>query len=237
DDETRQLLVILENLKGDYALRVVYSALLTQSQLQQNVLNDILIGAKRISSDYEMRVLLESVLNKGLEQRQLDDGLFATLLTLSETIDSDYEMRVLLSSALDQKGLSDQSQTRLMAIAKAQISSDYELRVLIVKFTIRNADSAVAIQSAIDALGSVQSDYEQRVAITNIARDAKLDNNGWLSLISSVSDISSDKEASDTLLVLLNNMPEEPNLRQALSQAADDGISSKQELSRVKEAL
>jgi len=110
-----------------------------------------------------------------IEQSDLSPAEIDALSQTFEQIESDHDLRIAITALIENETLTAAQVARLLTIAGRQIESDHDLRLVLSEsadFFSKNSDFDDAWM---DAYAGLQSNYDQRLALEEIAVAAKGD--------------------------------------------------------------
>jgi hypothetical protein len=233
--ERRGLSGVLEEIslvRGDYAKRLYFAALLKNSNLNAAALQSILReAARQLSSDYEKAQLLAAVSNSVVARPQALPAFFEA----TATINSDYEHRRVLLSLLKKRGSNRELLLGVMRSA-ARISSDYEKGIVLKEAAAFDLPDAAAADAFFQAAKTISSDYEHRRVLSALLNRKGLSPEVLSRMLESAARMSSDYEKATFLLEASSAYAGDNRLRGAFLRTVDT-IKSDYERGRVLSAL
>ena len=160
----------ISTIKGDYAKRIYFQALIQNGSLSRaHLANVVQAAGKQISSDYEKANILKSTADLFLGDPTLSNSLFEAIAT----IDSDYEHRVTLSSLLKKKNLREQVLSQMLQYA-AGLSSDYEKATFLLEASSAYAGDARLRSEFLKTVETIKSDYERGRVLSALLKNKQI---------------------------------------------------------------
>jgi beta-lactamase regulating signal transducer with metallopeptidase domain len=222
------LLQEISLIPSDHTARTYYRVLLTQADLDESQIRQIVRQAgAEIDSDYELAQLLIDV----AELHPVDEAVMVAYVEAAGSIDSDYEQRRVLDAILTRNALSLDVYRAMLELA-TDIDSDYELgELLIGLLDNRPLDETLTLEF-FAALATLDSDYEhRRVLQVVLKRGASSQVVLDLALESAVR-FESDYELAELLIEIGQLYPTDRTIPDAYLDAATS-LDSDYELHRV----
>jgi len=222
------LLQEISLIPSDHTARVYYGVLLTQADLDESQIREIVRQAGReIDSDYELAQLLVEV----AESHPVDEAVMVAYVEAAGNIDSDYEQRRVLTAILNRSELSLDVYRAVLQLA-TDIDSDYELAELLIGLLDNKPLDETLTPEFFAAVATLDSDYEHRRVLQNVLQrgapsQAILD----LALESAVH-LESDYELAELLIEVGQLYPTDQTIPDAYLDAAKS-LDSDYELHRV----
>ena len=216
-DLERLMKLTADNMSSDFDVRTtlieVYDA-----QMPTGAAFDALLGAgETISSDFDARMVLEHV---GPSMPSTPDAATA-YIDVARTISSDFDMRLALGPLITSADADDEVVARAIDLAGTDISSDFDLRSVLVEAAGRVGQSDMLARAYTTAASSISSDFDQRIALQVLGDNAQLTPEGWRMLLATARDISSDFDAATLLTELVPHLPRDEGVLQAYRETLD----------------
>ncbi|UCG87372.1 MAG: M56 family metallopeptidase, partial [Gemmatimonadota bacterium] len=183
-------------IPSDYVARKYFEVLLTQADLSERQLREIVQQAGReLDSDYELAELLIRV----AESHPVDRAVQVAYVEAAGHIDSDYETRRVLDAVLDRPGLDQDVAQDILQLA-TDIDSDYELAELLIGMMQRHPIEETLTANFFEAVETLDSDYEHR-RVLHVALERGAPNQQILDLaLASATRLDSDYELAELLI-------------------------------------
>lgn len=216
-------------IPNDFAVAEYISQLLTQAELDDAQLNQVLARIAEMESDYETRRALSVVL-KG---RVLGAGAQLALLQAAKGIDSDFERAEFLIPAAGRLPV-DGANAKAWSEALLRFGSDFERKRSLQALIERGQPRALSQAVALGAMRGMSSDFERR-SVLEVAAEAgaPLPDAEFFAVVDAM---SSDFEKREALRALIDNgAPDLARSRGVLQRAR--WINSSFEAGEVLEAL
>jgi hypothetical protein len=145
---------------------VLNAAIMTDRQLPSDVINDLLVSASSMTSDYERAEFLIAVVDRAA---LLENSDAAAFFKAADGLHTDYEHHRVLSAAL-KKGKSSRAMIEGRLKSARSLDADYECASLLVEVA-----GAVTIDDRLrplfeDAANTLKSEYEYGRAMSAIRR-------------------------------------------------------------------
>ncbi|MGD8380076.1 MAG: M56 family metallopeptidase, partial [Gammaproteobacteria bacterium] len=224
-----RLLDELGRVPSAYELRRSLSTIYATQKPTGEAFKHFVKLAHGITSSFEMRTLLETLAAHAGKSDEFAHGY----LELAETIDSSFELRQALAALLN--NAPPRVAARALDSAASKISSDFELRQLLVSFAPRVGDSDALAQSYANASRDIGSSFERRNALVALVEHAKPGRGGWLAILDAASGIGSDYERATALVDMAAQLPDDKEVI-ARFRAVMNDIGSRHERERVEAA-
>jgi hypothetical protein len=229
------VLTEIGRIKSGWGRHAYFVQLFEQAPLEPATLARSLQQAgQQLDSDFARA----AVLKKAAERFALDDTSAAAYVDVSRRIQSDYEARHALAAALTRPGVSPAIAARLVKAAIPQgaagIESDFELAELLQQ--VPPALPTASGQVYLDAVASIDSDFERKRVLSAMARRPGLDAPGVTAIADLTTAMRSDFERAEVLLALAQNQRLEGAAKETVLKAAER-IGSDFERGRVLSAL
>ncbi|HXG55828.1 MAG TPA: hypothetical protein VNJ03_10655, partial [Vicinamibacterales bacterium] len=188
------VLTEISKIDGSYAKRLYFAELVNNASLDQATAPRVLEQAGReVHSDYELASLLIAAGDKLMTSESTRKAYFDA----ARGIESDFEMRRVLSAALSRGTLTPPVLNSLLETSRG-IDSDYELATLLAQVAkTQSLDSARATFFA--ALALIDSDFEQRRAMSAVLRSHADSDESLRSLLKAAQGLDSDYERAEFL--------------------------------------
>jgi len=210
-DFERLMKTTADNMSSDFDARTTLIQVFDAQMPQGPSLGSLLAAGETISSDFDVRLLLTHV---GPSMPSTPEGVTA-YLDLARTISSDFDMRLALQPLLTRADAPDDLLARALEVAGAEISSDFDLRTVLVD---RSDTLARAYTAAANSIGS---DFDHRLALTALAEHAELTPTGWQHLLESARNIGSDFDTATLLAGVAASLPRDDTVMAAYRQTLD----------------
>lgn len=204
----------IADLKSDFAKRQALASLLEHQKLGESGLQAVLVAAKTIESDHEVRLIIEA-----LSESAMSGTNAAAATALLADIESDHEIRLAVEALVESKALAGADAARAVAAAAAAIDGDYEKRLVIEAAAERLKDAGMAA-ATIAAADAIEGAHERRLAIDTIAESLDTDSPHWLALIGLAEGIDGDHERRLAVETLADLAPRNAEIKAALAEAA-----------------
>jgi len=222
----------IDQIKGDYAKRVYFEALIKNANLDTAALQDMLRqAAHQISSDYEQAQLLLGVAPQLVAKESAIGAFFEAVATIK----SDYEHSRVLTALLKNNPPTRALLTQV-ANSTRSISSDYEKAEVLKRAAAVYLDEPALRITFFQTIDSIKSDYERRGVLTVMLKIKDLSAGVMMSLLESAASITSDYEKADFLMQASTAYTGDANLKSAFLKVVET-IKSEYERGRVLSAL
>ncbi|MBD0372273.1 MAG: hypothetical protein ICV60_15630 [Pyrinomonadaceae bacterium] len=229
--ERRGLNGVLEEIsliKGDYAKRIYFDALLKNRNLNSSALQTVFRQAAReISSDYEQAQFLI----KSSDQLAGKPETLAAFFEATATIKSDYEHRRVLSALL-KKSAANREVMLFVVRSAVSISSDYEKGLVLKEVAALGLEDAQLAAAFFQPTNTIKSDYERRGVLSAVLRRRGLQPEVLSRVLESAAMMSSDYEKATLLLEASGAYAGDARLRDAFLRTVET-IKSDYERGRV----
>ena len=233
--ERRGLNGVLEEIslvRGDYAKRRYFEALIKTGQLNAAALQSVFgQAARQISSDYEQAELLIGAAPLVSDKSEALPAYFEAIATIK----SDYEHRRVLSTLLKKGGTGGGLLLSVVRSA-ARISSDYEKATLLKEAAAFNLQDAALVTALFQATDTINSDYEHRRVLSALLKRKDAGAPFLNRLLESAARISSDYEKATLLVEASGAYTNDARLRASFLRTAET-IKSDYERGRVLSAV
>jgi hypothetical protein len=233
--ERRGISGVLEEIslvRGDYAKRAYFEALVKNAQLNTSALQSVFTqAARQISSDYEQAEFL--VRTAALVSDK--SGTLPSYFEAVATIKSDYEHRRVLSTLL-RKGAGRGDLVLAVVRSAARISSDYEKAALLKEAAAFGLEDDALVSAFFQVTNTISSDYEHAGVLSALLRKKEIREDVLNRFLESAARISSDYEKASLLLAASGKYKSDARLRSAFLRTAQT-IKSDYERERVLHAV
>lgn len=194
-------------IKSDYIMRRYVVELSSSLQLSGDQLGRLLgIMDSDLQSDYEQRTALTAIWLDQPNALQVTPAL----LKAAKSVQSDYEARVLAEAVANTMNLDEASVARWLELVDT-IQSDFEMRTamvsLLTREDMRRSPMDAALVELLRTSREIQSDFEQRVLLTEAAQATSLSEAAGLAYVSACSDVQSDFEMREAVTALVEAGP------------------------------
>jgi len=220
-DEDPEMLPLLveaaETIDSDYEVRRVLSALILDTELNEEIVETVLRIASRLDSDYEKAELLIDM----SRYVEADQRFRRPYILAVKGLDSDYESRRVLSAINLDRELDLESIESILEIA-GEIDSDYEKAELLIDLSRQCRGNDDLQRYLLRAASTLDSDYEMRRVLSSLPFDCRTapDLAGDVLLIAG--DLDSDYEKSELLVELAECISVNPALTDSYLDASRD---------------
>jgi len=222
----------IDQIKGDYAKRVYFEALIKFGELNAAALQTILQkAATQITSDYEQAQLLIGIAPTLTGKETAMSSFFVAVATIK----SDYEHSRVLTTVLKKN---PQSKDLLLQVANSTrtISSDYEKANVLKQVAAMYLDDVALRGVFFQTIDSIQSDYEHRGVLSELIKKRNLNAEVLQRMLDSAASLTSDYEKASFLLEVSNSYTGDVRLKDAFLKVVET-IKSDYERGRVLSAL
>jgi len=222
----------IDQIKGDYAKRVYFEALIKFGDLNGTALQTTLQkAAAQITSDYEQAELLIGIAPTLTGKETAMSSFFVAVATIK----SDYEHSRVLTTVLK---TNPQSRELLLQVATSTktISSDYEKANVLKQVAAMYLDDVALRGVFFQTIDSIQSDYEHRGVLSELIKKRNLNAEVLHRMLDSAASLTSDYEKASFLLEVSNSYTGDARLKDAFLKVVET-IKSDYERGRVLSAL
>ncbi len=199
--------------KSDYAKRRALAALLEHQKLSDAGLQQVLAAAKSISSDHEVRLIVEA-----LAENEMSPVNAAAATGLLADIESDHEVRLAAEALIQGGALKPTDAAEAAAAALGAIEGDYEKR-LVIEAAAERLDEAAMAAALIAGAGGIKGAHERRLAIEKIGENIGEASSSWPALIALVKGVDGDHERRLSVEALASHAPKTAEARASLIEA------------------
>jgi hypothetical protein len=231
-DFDRLMRTIKDNMSSDFDVRTTLAAVFDEEMPAGPQFAALLEAGETISSDFDARSLLEHVAPRMPRTPEAARAYVA----LARTISSDFDMRSALQPVVTDPDAPDELVASALELAGSDISSDFDVRALLVDGARRVGRSDALARAYTRATASISGDFDQREALSALARDAELSAEGWRLLLTAAHSISSDFDMAELLVGAAPSLPDDDSVVDAYREALET-ISSDFEYGRAAGAL
>jgi len=222
----------IDQIKGDYAKRVYFEALVKFGNLNTAALQSVLQkSAAQITSDYEQAQLLIGIAPI-LAGKDAAMGAFFVAVA---TIKSDYEHSRVLTTVL-QKNPQSRELLLQVAMSTRAISSDYEKANVLKQVASMYLDDVALRGVFFQTIDSIKSDYEHRGVLSELVKNRNLGTEVLHRMLDSAAGIGSDYEKASFLLEVSQSYTNDSRLKDAFLKVVET-IKSDYERGRVLSTL
>jgi beta-lactamase regulating signal transducer with metallopeptidase domain len=219
-------------IDSDFEQRRALTALVRDQKLGDRGIEATLKAAEDIDSDFELASFLVELAEHN--PQAYHSPLFLDALT---TVGSDFEQRRVLDSVVKERDLSDENLARALKMGAEGIHSDFELAELLTAAARRHRIQGPVVQPWLDALDTIDSDFEFRRAAEEPLHRGELDKAAVVQLLRTAErNVNSDFEMSELLQTVADNYEVDGDLREAYMQASRS-IRSQHESRRALSAI
>lgn len=216
-DFDRLMALVKENMSSDFDVRTTLSAVFDEEMPAGAQFVALLEAGETVSSDFDARTLLEHV---GRRMPGTSEAA-AAYVALARTISSDFDMRLALRPLVTSPDSPDELVASAMELAGSEISSDFDLRTLLVDGARRVGQSDALARAYTSATRSIGSDFDHREALSALARGADLTPEGWRLLLGAARDINSDFDAATLLTEIAPSLPDDDTVIEAYRETLE----------------
>jgi beta-lactamase regulating signal transducer with metallopeptidase domain len=168
--------------------------------------------------------------------RRLSEGGLDALLRDTREIGSDYAQRIYLTVALDEGKLDAAGLGKVLETAGQELDSDYDCAELLVHAEEHPAFGSAVVPAYLAAAGTLQSDYDERRALTTMLEDQdRLGPESVESILQLASNLDSSYDLAELLVESLQHLPADRPPSPGFIRAAD-AIDSDYDRRRVLSA-
>jgi beta-lactamase regulating signal transducer with metallopeptidase domain len=215
-------------IPSDHTARVYYGVLLTQADLNESQIREIVRQAgSEIDSDYELAQLLIEV----AESHPVDEAVMVAYVEAAGNIDSDYEQRRVLAAILNRGELSLDVYRAVLQLA-TDIDSDYELAELLIGLLDNKPLDETLTPEFFAAVATLDSDYEHRRVLQNVLQRGAPSQAVLDLALESAQHLESDYELAELLIEVGQLYPTDQTIPDSYLDAAMS-LDSDYELHRV----
>ncbi|WP_411816983.1 hypothetical protein [Hyphococcus sp. DH-69] len=229
-EELHALLDALSSIDSDSTLRTILGEILIKETIRAEDIPHFLKTASNIDSDYDMRRLIETVGEHSMNADAIDLSL-----ELIETIDSNHDLRLAGEVILAHPEASPKNIAELLLIARDQMDSAHDLRLLLVDAAPLLSGNDKVADAWLGAFAEIDSDHDKRLALADAA-DEDLPPEITRALIDATNEIDSDHDRRLALENFASDARNMPMLTEAYKAAAA-GISSDYDRRRALESI
>lgn len=216
-DFERLMRITGDHMSSDFDVRTTLQAVFDAQEPTGASFSALLEAGETMSSDFDARTLLEHV---GPRMPSAPEAA-AAYLDLAATISSDFDLRLALAPLVTQPTLADEVVASAMSLAGNELSSDFDLRTLLVESATRVGASDTLARAYTTAARSISSDFDQREALTALANGAKLTPVGWTLLLDAAQSIGGDFDAATLLVTVAPRLPRDAAVEAAYRRVLD----------------
>jgi hypothetical protein len=231
-DFQRLMRITADHMSSDFDVRTTLQSVYDSQQPIGESFTELMKAGETMSSDFDARTLLEHV----VRSMPSTPEAATAYLDLAATLSSDFDMRLALTPLVTQASVPDEVVARAMELGGNELSSDFDLRVLLAESAPRVGQSDALARAYTRSAASISSDFDQREVLTALANGADLTAVGWTSLLEAVPSISSDFDAATLLATVARDMPRDDAVMEAYRRALDT-INSDFDRQRAAAAL
>jgi hypothetical protein len=204
----------ISNISSDHVKGIYLQTAINTLPLAENELAKTITLMSLIDSDYQLRALLLSIVDRPLSlARQVQ------LLEVSRNIQSDYELSTFLINLPTHFLANAEVQTRFFETSEL-IQSDHELKKLYVEQVQKLKVSQHVLEALLMSLSTIQSDHEMQKALSALLSSANFKTHKSELIKLATQNIQSDHELSQLLIATINTSDFSPELQSAIQSAA-----------------
>jgi hypothetical protein len=206
------------DMSSDFDLRTTLTQIYDEERPDGASFVALLTAGKSLGSDFDARVLLEHVGPRLPNTREATTAY----LDVAATINSDFDLRTALTPFVSRRELDDDHIARAIDLAGDEISSDFDLRVLLAEAAPRVGASDTLARAYTEAASAINSDFDHRQALTILADRADLSAEGWRLLLDSAAQgLGSDFDCATVLVTVAPSLPADDAVVTAYRRAMD----------------
>ncbi|MGS2719795.1 hypothetical protein [Paraglaciecola aestuariivivens] len=204
----------VSHIRSDHVRGIYLQTAINTLPLQESDLAQSISLMSSIDSDYQLRTLLQNVVDSHLSQERL-----IQLLEVSRNIQSDYELSTFLTHFPKRYLANDEIQIAFFNTSLS-IQSDNEISKLFVEQVQNIKVSNNAFAAMLASLQTIQSDYEMHKALSALLSSPNFTANKPALIELATQNIQSDHELSLVLIATINSADFTPELQSAIQNAA-----------------
>jgi hypothetical protein len=159
--------MVADNMSSDFDVRTTLIEVFDAQMPTGTNLAALLRAGETISSDFDARTVLEHV---GASMPPSPEAA-ASYLDLAATISSDFDMRLALQPLLTRADVDDEIVARAIGVAGNEISSDFDLRAVLVE-TANRVGRSDTLARAYTTAAAARGSHQQRFRSTRHAHGA-----------------------------------------------------------------
>jgi len=216
-DFERLMRMTADHMSSDFDVRTTLQAVFDAQQPTGASFTELMKAGETMSSDFDARTLLEHVGNRMPSTPEAATAY----LDLAATLSSDFDMRLALTPLVTQPSVPDDVVARAMELGGNELSSDFDLRVLLAESAQRVGQSDELARAYTRAAASISSDFDQREVLTALANGAELTPVGWTLLLEAAQSISGDFDTAMLLTTVATDMPRDETVLEAYRKTLD----------------
>ena len=228
---TRILQRVPAEMSSDYDKATLFTAILTQSKIDDTHRAQIARAVGRIGSDYDQRRTLTAVMNV----HPLSSSVAGAILEATGSINSDHDRAEVLLDLIEHNGVTSKNSNTFAGLVQS-MSSSYDKRRVFTAFANQvNADRAV-LSDMIKSAGSMTSSHDLSETLIAMIDKGGLTDASADAFFQSASEISSSYDLSRVLTKVVT--------RPGISERVLDGVlrsaqkvSSSHERANLLEAI
>ncbi len=228
----RLMAMTADNMSSDFDVRTTLIEVFDAQMPTGTNLAALLGAGETMSSDFDARTVLQHVGASMPPSLEASDSY----LELAATISSDFDLRLALQPLLTRADVDDEIVARTFRLAGMEISSDFDLRTVLVEAADRVGSSDTLARAYTTAADAISSDFDKRLTLTTLVDHAELTTEGWQMVLEAARDIGSDFDAATLLTELAPQMPRDESVIEAY-RATLDTIDSDFDRRRAAAAL
>jgi beta-lactamase regulating signal transducer with metallopeptidase domain len=222
-----------ETIGSDFEQRRALAALVEHQPLEPAALGEVFRAAASIGSDFELASLLVQV----VDRQKISESNATVLLDALEIIGSDFEQRRVLKALAESRDLPPALLTGMLRTAERNLGSDFEMAEFLIVLGREHKLDGEALAAYLEALESVDSDFEYRRVASTLAKRANVSDAGMAKLVRDAGiSIGSDFELAQFMTQVAKSYDVKGDLRDAYLEASES-IGSEHENRRVLAAL
>ena len=188
----------VRTIESDYEIRRVLTQISFDENSDEELISEVLKIAERMDSDYEKAELLIDLAPLCRDNPNLN----TVYVHAMENLESDYETRRIFSALGRNAKITDESLASLVELSK-NLDSDYERAEYLIELAHLVDDDDIQKQlEVLNAVSSIESDYEARRVLESYSYDCSKNNDLLLGKLRILTNMDSDYEKVQALLEL-----------------------------------